>query len=446
MVIILNLIFFPLANYNSKVNIRICNESSLINHNLKTSKVSSKIFINGTLDWIDFRNAGNCTGTGTYSNPYIIEDLIIDGGGSGSCIHIENSDVFFRIENCTIYNSGVDYYYIDAGVKLYNVSNGFIKKNTITNNNAGIIVSGTNNTIFQNTIINNVIGIFASRDCTILENDVINNVIGILGGQDLSISLNNVSFNDMYGIWIYWGFNNSIVDNYINNNNGTGILLLRAWYNEIIGNEINNNKEDGIHLKGSYEPLFGSRIHCSEINIAQNIVTNNSCGIRLNITQEIIVTNNSISNNQISGIDVNSSREIGIFFNQINENYYGIKMRTTMFDEIAYNTINYNYYGIKMTETVRFDIIENTINYNHYGIYLNSSDGIYIVENTLHYNWMCFFETDDCFGNEYIDNDCIETRDQGLDWLIPIILGSLTFLSAIGIIILLYSRFRSNQK
>ena len=71
---------------------------------MKISAVSGKIHINN--NWSDAKVAGICTDSSTYSDPYIIEDLEIDGGGSGSCIFIENSNIPFRIENCTIYNSG----------------------------------------------------------------------------------------------------------------------------------------------------------------------------------------------------------------------------------------------------------------------------------------------------------------------------------------------------
>ncbi|MFX1590609.1 MAG: hypothetical protein ACFFC1_20945, partial [Promethearchaeota archaeon] len=93
---------------------------SFNNINLKSAKVSGKIFIFGNYEWDLFRTAGNCTGEGNYSNPYVIEDLIIDAGGSGNCIEIRGSDVFFRIENCTLYNSGSS----DHGIDLYSVSNG----------------------------------------------------------------------------------------------------------------------------------------------------------------------------------------------------------------------------------------------------------------------------------------------------------------------------------
>ena len=72
---------------------------------MSPSKVSGTIMINGNLGWIDFRNAGNCTGSGTDIDPYVIEDLIIDGQGSEPCILIGNSDVYFRIENCSLFNA-----------------------------------------------------------------------------------------------------------------------------------------------------------------------------------------------------------------------------------------------------------------------------------------------------------------------------------------------------
>jgi len=63
------------------------------NENLKISATSGIIYINGNSEWVDFKNAGKCTGQGTYSDPYIIEDLEIDSEGSGRIITIIDSDV-----------------------------------------------------------------------------------------------------------------------------------------------------------------------------------------------------------------------------------------------------------------------------------------------------------------------------------------------------------------
>ncbi|GAH45404.1 unnamed protein product, partial [marine sediment metagenome] len=92
----------------------ISDESNLDNKNPKISAVSRKIHIDN--NWSAAKAAGICTGNGTYSEPYVIEDLVIDGGHSGSCILIENSTVFVKIENCTLVNSGSSS--MDAGIKL----------------------------------------------------------------------------------------------------------------------------------------------------------------------------------------------------------------------------------------------------------------------------------------------------------------------------------------
>ena len=45
-------------------------------------------------------------GSGTELDPYLIENLNIDGGGTGNCLSIENSIKHFIIQECTLFNSG----------------------------------------------------------------------------------------------------------------------------------------------------------------------------------------------------------------------------------------------------------------------------------------------------------------------------------------------------
>ncbi|MFX1489388.1 MAG: hypothetical protein ACFFBI_09585, partial [Promethearchaeota archaeon] len=102
---IIGLFFIPSILINGKLNVR-SEDFSQINseiRDLHVSKIYGKIYINN--NWSDAKAAGICTGSGNYSDPYVIEDLVIDAGGSGSCIWIVNSSAFFKIENCTLYNS-----------------------------------------------------------------------------------------------------------------------------------------------------------------------------------------------------------------------------------------------------------------------------------------------------------------------------------------------------
>ena len=43
-----------------------------------------------------------CSGMGTWSNPYIIENLSINGQNSKTCLEITNSTKYFIITNCTL--------------------------------------------------------------------------------------------------------------------------------------------------------------------------------------------------------------------------------------------------------------------------------------------------------------------------------------------------------
>ena len=180
------------------------------NLNLKSSKTSGKIYINGNAGWKNAKVAGICKGEGTYSNPYIIENLIIGAGGYGSCILIENSDVFFRIEGCTVSNSGYNWIDGDAGIKLSNVQNSLIIKNhCLENGYRGIYLINSNN----NTILGN-----------------------------------NVNYNDEDGICLEYSDHNIISENVVYHNYRGGITLRYSNYNKIWGNTANSHDIDGIYL------------------------------------------------------------------------------------------------------------------------------------------------------------------------------------------------------
>ena len=136
---------------NSEDNAKINFE----NENLKISKISGKISIDGNSGWTNAKTMGICTGSGTFIDPYIIKDLVINGGGMGSCISIKYSNMYFRIENCSLSNAG--YNWGDGGIKLYHIDNGQIINNSVNSNDAiGIILEYCqNNNISGNTANSN---------------------------------------------------------------------------------------------------------------------------------------------------------------------------------------------------------------------------------------------------------------------------------------------------
>ncbi|MFX1464254.1 MAG: right-handed parallel beta-helix repeat-containing protein, partial [Promethearchaeota archaeon] len=127
----------------------------------------------GDYTWVEAILEPWCSGSGTELDPYVIEDLIIDGGGSGNGIAIRDSNVFFRIENCTVYNSGQ----YDAGISLDNTYNGNLIGNNCSNNYYGILLFNgcNNNNITGNTANNNLdSGIYLANAC--FENNITGNI------------------------------------------------------------------------------------------------------------------------------------------------------------------------------------------------------------------------------------------------------------------------------
>ena len=107
-----------------------------MSHGLKTSANSGKISINN--NWTETKAAGICVGGGTVFNPYLIEDRVINAGRIGSGISIENTTEYFRIQNCTLFNSGPNFH--DAGINLNITQNGVLINNTMYNNSQGMSI------------------------------------------------------------------------------------------------------------------------------------------------------------------------------------------------------------------------------------------------------------------------------------------------------------------
>ncbi|MFW9895797.1 MAG: NosD domain-containing protein [Candidatus Thorarchaeota archaeon] len=130
-----------LFSFNLAFTVKENNYFNLNHVQLKISAISGRIHINN--NWSDSKTAGICTGSGIESDPYIIENLEIDGQGLGSCLLIENSNAHFKIQNCYFNNTGSSYY--DAGIKLDYVDNGQLLNNNATGEAFGFFLNNTNN-------------------------------------------------------------------------------------------------------------------------------------------------------------------------------------------------------------------------------------------------------------------------------------------------------------
>jgi len=274
-------------------------------------------FIHIDGNWSD--TAGNytwCSGDGSWSNPYSIENVVINASNSptGSGILINNSkNKYFIIRNCTVVNApdGIE----NAGIKLENTNNG-----TLTNNNCyycygrfGIfLLRCNNNTISENFANSNGMGIGLAYcdDNTISGNTANNNVRGIQLSScaDSTISGNTANDNNVRGISLSGCGDSTISGNNASNimtsEQDIGIYLSGCGDNNISGNTANDNNDYGIYLAG------GS----SANTISGNTVNSNGeYGIHLwNRCDDNIISGNTIYYNGIYGIFIEYLCEFNI--------------------------------------------------------------------------------------------------------------------------------------
>ncbi len=302
-------------------------------------------------------------------------------------------------------NSGV---YIFAPIFALNFfptvggNNSIIYNNISHNNDSGIIVHGTlSNNISLNTISNNLKkGILISPMSDI-------GYFNIIIAENISLFLNNISNNGL-GIFLNYTNHTNVIGNKISNNNQDGIYLENSPNNLIINNSIKENKLTGIKLQSS-----------KNNNILNNNITSNEDGIFLTSGINNTISNNFIFSNKKSGIIITNILPINLQFeNIIKENIIlnntdGIKL-----DKIINSTIKNNYICLN-----KIDINNGTLTTSQVrGIDNTCATVINFTDQTMVLNLslcalMCqCWDTD---NNNNPDNDgdalCDNWEDLGID-------------------------------
>jgi len=168
-----------------------CVDQSYIN-DLRLASSDKIITINNNSDLKQVSSSGN----GSQVNPYIIEKKFINGNGSLYCILVNNTNKFFTLKHCELYNS-------TYGILLNNVSNGVLLLNVLHNNfKSGVYFTKSSN--------NTISGNFFHK-------------------------------NRFYGLFLEICNSTSIEGNYLLYNNMTGIFLNNSEYINVTLNSIENH-------------------------------------------------------------------------------------------------------------------------------------------------------------------------------------------------------------
>ncbi|MHA1940822.1 MAG: NosD domain-containing protein [Candidatus Hodarchaeales archaeon] len=334
-------------------------------------------------NWSVTKNAGVCTGEGTRSNPYVIKDLVIDGEGLRSCIFIQNSDVYFKIENCIIYNSGTNDY-VEAGIKLCYVTNGLLINNSCSFNKYGIFLENSKNiNISGNRARNNSIYDIEVISCDNI--NIIENIVSVFG-VGISISQSNyVNFSrNIINIDLLWGvrlssskFNTISENRIINNRNirGIGIELYNSEYNNISGNIMVDCGLD-IKVRYIYRDLYS---RSSSEFISNNIDTTNLVNNKFLYfyTNQVNLKSKNFSNaGQIIMINCNDS-----FISNLDVSHGGISLFFCKKIHISNNDVSHCLEGIRLFKSENCIISKNNAGSYWTGIDLMGSDYNTIIRN-----------------------------------------------------------------
>ena len=322
--------------------------------------VLSPIFIDdegfGDYTWAQAASQSWCNGSGTWSDPYILENITINGGGTThSCLTIQRSTKHFIVRNCTFTNSGGG---VLGGIKLWETDNGILFNNTCINNigNGIRLEHSDNNTISHIISYYNSNGISLYVSC--LNNRIYNCKIRYNGN---GISLNSgCDYNEIK--------NNIIINNTVND----GILLAYCDYNIFYNNTMIRSGNNGIELSGSYNNVIQTN----------TFFNNTGNGIYLFSSQHNNVTANRVYNNSKNGIELSKNSR----FNQIFENeIFNNLQRGAYIEKYAGGHSIHNYFYnnsfIGNGENARdlggsFDVRYNNWNYSTSGNYWDDYLGV----------------------------------------------------------------------
>ncbi|HEC40254.1 hypothetical protein LCGC14_0653090 [marine sediment metagenome] len=219
--------------------------------NLDPNKTWSKVALDNA--W--------CSGSGTWSDPYVIENISLNSQNSGNCIEIKNSNDFFIIRNNYLYNSTFTALY------LSNTTNGRIVNNTLTDLFwKGIELDySNNNTIIENIVTTNGYGFYLdnSQNNTIIQNSIVNNVwdgVNMQYSSNNTLFLNNISSNGHDGLFLSASSHNNLSNNIVNFNQENGIYLYSYYgscdFNRLQQNNAYFNQKSGFRISGSNNTLL----------------------------------------------------------------------------------------------------------------------------------------------------------------------------------------------
>ena len=271
-------------------------------------------------------------GTGTESDPYIIEDIVIETQDKGG-IYISDTSKSCKIRNCTILSKQFGIYIEDLIDGKFIIEDNYLNVTIINRDGYGIFLMDFNEAEIKSNV------------CT---------------GTDEGISLN-------------FAKNLIVQENNCSYNSGTGINLDYVEYSTIENNFCINN-------------TFGiTTFSCSSLNITNNVCSYNGFsdpeglegsldlgeGIRIGFSHYCRVINNNCSKNLIGGLSYYGGDFFIAYNNTFKSNRIGIQMWIERSGHLVTEIVS----GVAL-------VYNKLVNNSEYGIWLSG----YVRQSYIHHN------------------------------------------------------------
>jgi len=311
---------------------------------------------------------------------------IIDGGGKGDTVFLNATGV--NISNFTIQNGSAAWYC--AGIYIRGRNN-IISGNIIKNNKVGIIADGiysVYNEIEKNIIFGNRVGIdlFNAYKNGVRENIIFDNKKNYNDGIVVSDASGNIIENNILGDTIYLG---RAYGNIVKNNSFTqeGISIWESSGNKVFDNKINGKPIIYLENKKDMEISEGAQIilvKCEGIKIKNLHISNTCTAIHLSYCKRCVIEKNTIENNS-NGIEIYNSRNIIIRNNKIsNSTYYGTLIWSSFMNIIRRNSFEKNRWGLDIAIYSALNLIlKNNFKSNECGINMTLSFANAVLRNNF---------------------------------------------------------------
>ncbi len=354
------------------------------------------IIINGNDQFV--ADNGVTSGTGTSSDPYIIEGWDINAS-QGNGIMISNTDAYFVLRNVYIHSGNLGGY---NGTILSNVANGVVEDNTLYGNDYGVsVVSSYNATIQGNIVQNNhrgAVGLFYSSSVEIASNDLSNNpnvddqgagALYAANTANIDVSSNTFLDDGYTAVYFSDSGNFSIYNNNVRQGSQAGISIASSASFSIERNNIDGNNYGNIVVaeSGNFS-INSNRIFCG-------------------VGDRDLPCQNVVSP---VGIDISGSTSFEIINNEVYPHGVGLSLVNAGEATVSYNVIYIvSSTGTSSTDTAaivadsgNISIFANDISGAYRGLVLSSSSNILIYHNTFGYN--AIQAVDDQGSNNFWDD------------------------------------------